>query len=281
MARGYPGAFGRAVTEPQIWIPLLALFLIPLLRWRRLLSWHTLDLLALCGFSVSLVWFNRGEIFTSVPLAYPPMALPGRAPGLDRSPRLAAGEHGRDRGHRCRPGLTPPASGLLVSDVAPRHRHARRRRPSARAQRVRQQRHRRGVRRRDRRRPHRARADPVRHVPVRLRAMRHIRPGDVPDLRPVRAGNAVERQMERPARGPRRSRVVRPGCAARHDRAGMATRGPTPGGRAGRWRGRRFRSRPTRSRATRTTRWSRRASCGASFWRTDRSPGASRSAWRS
>ncbi len=74
MARGYPGAFGRAVTEPQIWIPLLALFLIPLLRWRRLLSWHTLDLLALCGFSVSLVWFNRGEIFTSVPLAYPPMA---------------------------------------------------------------------------------------------------------------------------------------------------------------------------------------------------------------
>jgi len=77
MARGYPGAFGRAVTEPQIWIPLLALFLIPLLRWRRLLSWHTLDLLALCGFSVSLVWFNRGEIFTSVPLAYPPMLYLG------------------------------------------------------------------------------------------------------------------------------------------------------------------------------------------------------------
>lgn len=73
MARGYEGAFGRAVTEPQIWIPLLALFLMPLLRWRRLVSWHTLDLLALCGFSVSLVWFNRGEIFTSVPLAYPPM----------------------------------------------------------------------------------------------------------------------------------------------------------------------------------------------------------------
>ena len=73
MARGYPGAFGRAVTEPQIWIPFLVLFLVPLLRWRKLLSWHTLDLLALCAFSVSLVWFNRGEIFTSVPLAYPPM----------------------------------------------------------------------------------------------------------------------------------------------------------------------------------------------------------------
>ncbi len=74
MARGYKGAFGRAVTEPQIWIPLLALFLIPLLRWRRIVSWHTLDLVMLAAFSVSLVWFNRGEIFTSVPLAYPPMA---------------------------------------------------------------------------------------------------------------------------------------------------------------------------------------------------------------
>ena len=73
MARGYKGAFGRSVTEPQIWIPLLALFLLPLLRWRRLLSWHTLDLAMLAGFSVSLVWFDRGEIFTSVPLAYPPM----------------------------------------------------------------------------------------------------------------------------------------------------------------------------------------------------------------
>lgn len=77
MARGYPGAFGRSVTEPQIWIPLLALFLIPVVRWRRPLSWHTLDLLALCGFSVSLVWFDRGEIFTSVPLAYPPMLYLG------------------------------------------------------------------------------------------------------------------------------------------------------------------------------------------------------------
>ncbi len=74
MARGYPGAFGRAVTEPQIWIPLFALFLLPLLAWRRLVGWRTLDLLALCAFGVSLVWFNRGEIFTSVPLAYPPMA---------------------------------------------------------------------------------------------------------------------------------------------------------------------------------------------------------------
>jgi hypothetical protein len=74
MARGYEGAFGRAVTEDRIWVPLFLAFLLPLLRWRRILSWHTLDLLMLAGFGVSLVWFNRGEIFTSVPLAYPPLA---------------------------------------------------------------------------------------------------------------------------------------------------------------------------------------------------------------
>jgi hypothetical protein len=77
MARGYKGAFGRSLTEPQIWIPLFMLFLVPLLRWRRLIAWRTLDLLALCGFGLSLVWFNRGEIFTSVPLTYPPLAYLG------------------------------------------------------------------------------------------------------------------------------------------------------------------------------------------------------------
>lgn len=74
MARGYDGAFGRSITDPPIWIPLFVLFLAPLVRWRRPISWHTLDLLMLCAFAASLVWFNRGEIFTSVPLAYPPLA---------------------------------------------------------------------------------------------------------------------------------------------------------------------------------------------------------------
>jgi Glycosyltransferase family 87 len=76
MARGYDGAFGKAITRPAIWIPLCLLFLIPLLpvtRPRRLLSWRTLDLLALLSFGISLIWFNQGEIFTSVPLQYPPM----------------------------------------------------------------------------------------------------------------------------------------------------------------------------------------------------------------
>jgi hypothetical protein len=77
MARGYDGAFGKAITRGAIWIPLCLVFLLALLplgRPRRLLSWRTLDLLALLSFGVSLIWFNRGEIFTSVPLQYPPMA---------------------------------------------------------------------------------------------------------------------------------------------------------------------------------------------------------------
>jgi hypothetical protein len=80
MARGYDRAFGGALTEPQIWIPLCAMFLVPLLpftRPRRLLSWRTLDLLVLLSFGISLIWFNRGEIFTSVPLHYPPMVYLG------------------------------------------------------------------------------------------------------------------------------------------------------------------------------------------------------------
>jgi hypothetical protein len=80
MARGYPGAFGRAVNEPVIWIALCALFLIPLLPLRRpmeIIGMRTLDLLALLSFSLSLIWFNEGEIFTSVPLAYPPLVYLG------------------------------------------------------------------------------------------------------------------------------------------------------------------------------------------------------------
>ena len=80
MARGYDGAFGRALNRPAIWLWLCALFLVPLLpllRPRALISWRTLDLLVLLSFGISLIWFNRGEIFTSVPLQYPPMVYLG------------------------------------------------------------------------------------------------------------------------------------------------------------------------------------------------------------
>jgi hypothetical protein len=74
MARGYWGAFGRHINDPWLWTGLCLLFLIPLVDVRRVVSWRTLDLLALLGFSASLVWFNDGQIYTSVPLMYPPMA---------------------------------------------------------------------------------------------------------------------------------------------------------------------------------------------------------------
>ncbi|MDX6645812.1 MAG: hypothetical protein QOK40_1539 [Miltoncostaeaceae bacterium] len=77
MARGYEGAFGRAINRWRVWIPLCVVFLVPLLRFRRLVSWRTLDLLALLGFTVSLAWFNEGDVFTSVPLQYPPLVYLG------------------------------------------------------------------------------------------------------------------------------------------------------------------------------------------------------------
>jgi hypothetical protein len=71
MARGYPGAFGRKLNAPYVWIPLCLLFLAPFLDPRRPFRLLHLDLLVLVGFGVSHFFFNRGEISTSVPLAYP------------------------------------------------------------------------------------------------------------------------------------------------------------------------------------------------------------------
>jgi hypothetical protein len=76
MARGYEGAFGRAVNRWRIWIPLCVVFLLvllPITRPRTLLSWRTLDLLVLLSFTASWAWFNEGDISTSVPLQYPPL----------------------------------------------------------------------------------------------------------------------------------------------------------------------------------------------------------------
>jgi hypothetical protein len=74
MARGYEGAFGgRRINQPAIWLGFCAAFLLGLLDFRRLLSWRNLDLLVLLAFSASLWFFNHGNVFASVPLAYPPL----------------------------------------------------------------------------------------------------------------------------------------------------------------------------------------------------------------
>ncbi|HEV2775822.1 MAG TPA: hypothetical protein VGV90_09550 [Solirubrobacteraceae bacterium] len=69
MARGYPGAFGRIVNAPWVWIPLALLFVAPFLRrpWGML---H-LDLAVLSLFSASTAFFNAARIDVAVPLLYP------------------------------------------------------------------------------------------------------------------------------------------------------------------------------------------------------------------
>ncbi|MFL5867023.1 MAG: glycosyltransferase 87 family protein [Thermoleophilaceae bacterium] len=71
MARGYPGAFGRKLNAPYVWIPLCVLFLVPFVDPRRPFRLLHLDLLVLLAFGVSHIYFNEGEIGKSVPLAYP------------------------------------------------------------------------------------------------------------------------------------------------------------------------------------------------------------------
>jgi hypothetical protein len=74
MARGRPGAFGgRTLNSWYVWLALCAIFLVGLADFRRPLSVRNLDLLVLLSFSISLAFFNRGEIFRSVPLVYPPL----------------------------------------------------------------------------------------------------------------------------------------------------------------------------------------------------------------
>ena len=71
MARGEPGAFAGKLNAPYVWIPLCVLFLLPFADPRRPFRILHLDLLVLLAFGVSHIFFNRGEISTSVPLVYP------------------------------------------------------------------------------------------------------------------------------------------------------------------------------------------------------------------
>ena len=92
MARGYPGAFGRHVSALYVWIPLTLLFLAPFADWRRPASLRNLDLAALSFFSISLAFFDHGDVSASVPLTYPPLVyLLARMLWLVRRPALHAG----------------------------------------------------------------------------------------------------------------------------------------------------------------------------------------------
>ena len=93
MARGSPGAFGGTkINSYSVWLSFCAAFLIGLFDWRRPFSLRNLDLIALLSFSVSLWFFNRGHIFASAPLAYPPFVyLIGRGLWIGITGRAAPG----------------------------------------------------------------------------------------------------------------------------------------------------------------------------------------------
>jgi hypothetical protein len=75
MARGYSGAFGGTkINSYSVWLGFCAVFLLGLADWRRIASVRNLDVLVLLFFSVSLWFFNRGDVFTAMPLAYPALA---------------------------------------------------------------------------------------------------------------------------------------------------------------------------------------------------------------
>ena len=94
MARGGAGAFGgKTINGMWLWLGFCAAFFVGLANLRRPLSLRNLDLLALLSFSISLRFFNEGEIFWSAPLAYPPLLyLLGRCVWIarrNRPPRAA------------------------------------------------------------------------------------------------------------------------------------------------------------------------------------------------
>jgi hypothetical protein len=73
LARGQPAAYGRKANAAYVLWPLCALFLAGLIDWRRPISTRTLDLVVVLSFVASLWEFNKGDVFLSTPLIYPPM----------------------------------------------------------------------------------------------------------------------------------------------------------------------------------------------------------------
>jgi hypothetical protein len=74
MARGYDGAFGGTkINSLPVWLAFCAVFLLGLVDWRRPFTVRNLDVFALVFFSVSLWYFNHGDVFTAMGFAYPPM----------------------------------------------------------------------------------------------------------------------------------------------------------------------------------------------------------------
>ena len=112
MARGYPGAFGRKVERARTsGSRCRVLFVVPFVTPRRPFRLLHLDLLVLLGFSVSLAFFNDGNIGVSVPAR-----LSRRCVYLLVRMLFAASARGR-RPPRRRCGLLVPRRWLAVALV--------------------------------------------------------------------------------------------------------------------------------------------------------------------
>ena len=150
-----PGGCGSALS---------VVFFLGLVDRRRILSWHTVDLLALLSFGFSLLFFNRGHIFMSASLGALPLAYLAR-PHLAGSASAAA---------RANPALSWPVWLLAGACRLPR------RAPDRPQPRDAAGRDRRRLRGRDRRRP-----DPRRPGAVRPHAGHD---GSAPAARPTPTG---------------------------------------------------------------------------------------------
>jgi Glycosyltransferase family 87 len=74
MARGGEGGFGgKTAHSLPVWLGFSLAFLLGLADLRRPRAVRNLDLVVLLSFSASLWFFQHGDIFTSVPLVYPPL----------------------------------------------------------------------------------------------------------------------------------------------------------------------------------------------------------------
>jgi hypothetical protein len=72
MARGSPGAFGGTrINNIWLWLAFCGVFFFGLADWSRIFSLRNFDLLMLLSFSVSLWFFNHGNVFAAMPLVYP------------------------------------------------------------------------------------------------------------------------------------------------------------------------------------------------------------------
>src|SRR4029077_5801656 len=113
---------GKVLNAWWTWTSLSIVFVLGLIDRRRLRSWHTLDLLALVSFGLSLWRFNQGDVFGAASLGAPPLAylvvrtswIGCRGPALHPAPCSPAWRGCRGRAFA--PALSGP--GWLLAAVA-------------------------------------------------------------------------------------------------------------------------------------------------------------------